>query len=105
MGCRQTLKESKGEDSDNETWIMRFDGALNSMGKGVGAVLISPDGKHYPVAAKLKFKCMNNVAEYEACALGIKMALDMKIKRLMVYEDSSLIIHQMQNEWNIEIRS
>jgi ribonuclease HI len=95
-----TLKENEGEDSDNETWVMRFDGALNSLGKGVGAVLISPGGKHYPVAAKLKFKCTNNVAEYEACALGIKMALDMKIKKLMVYGDSSLIIHQLQNEWN-----
>jgi ribonuclease HI len=95
-----TLKENEGEDSDNKIWIMRFDGALNSLGKGVGAVLISPCGKHYPVAAKLKFKCTNNVAEYKACALGIKMALDMKIKKLMVYGDSSLIIHQMQNEWN-----
>ena len=77
---------------------MRFDGALNALGKGVGAVLISPEGEHYPVAVKLKFKCTNNMAEYEACALGIQLALDIKVKRLMVYGDSSLIINQLQGE-------
>jgi hypothetical protein len=80
-------------DSDEGVWIMRFDGALNALGKGVGAVLISPKGEHHPVAVKLKFKCTNNMAEYEACALGIQLALDMKVKRLMVYGDSSLIIN------------
>jgi hypothetical protein len=93
------------KDSDNDIWIMRFDGALNALGKGVGAVLISPEGEHYPVAAKLKFKCTNNMAEYEACALGIQLALDMKVKRLMVYGDSSLIINQLQGEWDTRIPS
>ena len=86
--------------SDNDDWIMRFDGALNASGKGVGAVLISLKGEHYPVAIKLKFKCTNNMAEYEVCALGIQLALDMKVKRLMIYGDSSLIINQLQGEWN-----
>jgi len=94
------LREDGDKNIDDEMWIMRFDGASNSIGKGIGAILISPDGKHYPVAAKLKFKCTNNIAEYEACTMGIKMALDMKVKRLLVCGDSSLIIHQMQNEWN-----
>ena len=87
-------------DSDEGVWIMRFDGALNALGKGVGAVLISPEGEHHPVAVKLKFRCTNNMAEYKACALGIQLALDMKVKRLMVYGDSSLIINQLQGEWN-----
>jgi ribonuclease HI len=72
---------------------MRFNGALNTLGKRVGAVLISPEGEHYPIAAKLKFKCTNNMAEYEACALGIQLALSIKIKKLMVYGSSSLIIN------------
>jgi hypothetical protein len=48
----------------------------------------------------LRFKCTNNMAEYEACALGIQLALDMGVKRLIVYGDSSLIINQLQGEWN-----
>ena len=50
---------------------MYFDGASNVLGRGVGAVLISPEGNHYPFIAKLSFDCTNNVAEYEACVLGL----------------------------------
>ncbi|XP_057951042.1 uncharacterized protein LOC131145881 [Malania oleifera] len=34
---------------DPEEWMMLFDGAINVWGHGIGAVLISLDGKHYPV--------------------------------------------------------
>ncbi|XP_031392169.1 uncharacterized protein LOC116204226 [Punica granatum] len=53
------------DEEDEPTWKMYFDGAVNSVGSGVGAVLISPDGHHYPVAAKVDFSCTNNMAEYE----------------------------------------
>ncbi|PKI34803.1 hypothetical protein CRG98_044806, partial [Punica granatum] len=59
------------EEKEEPTWKMYFDGAVNSVGSGVGAVLISSDGRHYPVAAKMDFSCTNNVAEYEACILGL----------------------------------
>ena len=50
---------------------MYFDGASNVLGRGVGAVLMSPKRNHYPFTAKLSFDCTNNVAEYEACVLGL----------------------------------
>ncbi|XP_031378350.1 uncharacterized protein LOC116193745 [Punica granatum] len=53
------------EEKEEPTWKMYFDGAVNSMGSGVGVVLISPDGRHYPVAVKVDFSCTNNVVEYE----------------------------------------
>ena len=34
---------------------MFFDGALNSRGSGIGAVLISESGQHFPAIAKLRF--------------------------------------------------
>ncbi|PKI68229.1 hypothetical protein CRG98_011365, partial [Punica granatum] len=37
-----------------------------------GAVLISPEGHHFPVASKIDFPYTNNVAEYEACILGLQ---------------------------------
>ncbi|PKI48712.1 hypothetical protein CRG98_030893 [Punica granatum] len=70
------------EEKEEPTWKMHFDGAVNSVGSGVGAVLISPDGRHYPVAAKVDFSCTNNVAEYEACILGLQAAIDFKVKEL-----------------------
>nr|XP_025887732.1 uncharacterized protein LOC112941825 [Solanum lycopersicum] len=50
-------------------WRLFFDGAENHQGRGVGAVLVSESGQHYPMAAKLRFNCINNMAEYEACVL------------------------------------
>ncbi|KAK5835495.1 hypothetical protein PVK06_011184 [Gossypium arboreum] len=45
---------------------MSFDGASNALGYGIGAVLVSPEGNHYPFTARLNFFCTNNMAEYEA---------------------------------------
>ena len=45
------------------------------------------------------FDCINNMAEYEACALGIQEAIDFKVKLLKVYGDSTLVIHQLRGEW------
>ncbi|XP_069150709.1 uncharacterized protein [Solanum lycopersicum] len=53
-------------------WRLFFDGAANHQDKGIGAVLVSESGQHYPMAAKLRFNCKNNMAEYEPCILGLK---------------------------------
>ncbi|PKI73143.1 hypothetical protein CRG98_006462 [Punica granatum] len=53
------------DEGEKPGWKMYFDGAVNSTGSGIGAVLISPDRYYYPVGAKIDFPCTNNVAEYE----------------------------------------
>ena len=83
----------------DQRWEMYFDGAVNSTGNGIGAVLISPDGEQVPIAIQLEFDCTNNVAEYEACVCGLQAALERGIKRLNVYGDSALIIYQINMEW------
>ncbi|KAJ9175591.1 hypothetical protein P3X46_014133 [Hevea brasiliensis] len=87
------------EEGPADVWEMYFDGAVNLSGNGVGTVLISPDGKHFPIAVKLRFDCTNNVAEYEACVMGLQAAIEMKIRKLEVYGDSALIIYQVKGEW------
>ena len=87
------------EEEVRGNWIMKFDGASNALGHGIGVILISPEGRYYPITAKLCFDCTNNTAEYEACALGMRAAMDMKIKRLEVYGDSALVINQLNGEW------
>ncbi|PKI61324.1 hypothetical protein CRG98_018279 [Punica granatum] len=87
------------EAKEEPTWKMYFDGAVNSVGSGVRAVLISPDGRHYPVATKVDFSCTNNVAEYEACILGLQAAIDFKVKELEVFGDSMLTIFQTLGQW------
>ncbi|XP_015169908.1 uncharacterized protein [Solanum tuberosum] len=93
-----------GEDISEAypSWRVFFDGAANHQGKGIGAVLVSEFGQHYPMAAKLRFDCTNNMAEYEACILGLKMAIDMNVHELLVIGDSDLLIHQDQGEWAVK---
>ncbi|KAG8490080.1 hypothetical protein CXB51_015364 [Gossypium anomalum] len=85
--------------SENFSWKLNFDGASNAVGNGIGAVLISPSGDHYPFTCRLDFDCTNNMAEYEVCIIGIRAAIDRKIKVLEVYGDSALVIYQLKGEW------
>ena len=43
---------------------------------------------------------MNNMDEYEACILGLKDAIDLRIKHLDVFRDSALVISQVKGEWD-----
>ncbi|XP_075099053.1 uncharacterized protein LOC142175941 [Nicotiana tabacum] len=80
-------------------WRIFFKGAANFKGVRIGAVLISEFGQHYLASAKIRFPCTNNMAEYETCILGIRIAIDM-IKELLVIGDSDLLIHQVLGEWS-----
>ncbi|KAK5786888.1 hypothetical protein PVK06_041536 [Gossypium arboreum] len=80
---------------------MCFDGASNALGHGIGVILVSPDGNHYPFTARLNFFCTNNIAEYEACIMGLRAAIERNIEILEVYGDSALVIYQIRGEWEV----
>jgi len=42
------------------------------------------------------------MAEYGACILVLKLALDMGVHELLVIRDSDLLIHQVQGEWAVK---
>ena len=79
---------------------MVFDEASNALGNKIGVVIISPEGSYTPFTARLYFDCTNNMAEYEACILGLKAAIDLRIKFLSVYEDSTLVISLVKGDWD-----
>ena len=83
-------------------WTMVFDRASNALGNRIAAVIISPQGCHMPFTARLCFDCTNNMAEYEVCIMGIKVVIDLGIKFLSVYGDSTLVINQVKGEWDMK---
>ncbi|XP_016707010.1 uncharacterized protein [Gossypium hirsutum] len=88
------------EDSqENHSWRLNFDGASNALGNGIGAILVSPSEDYHPFTSKLDFDCTNNMAEYEACIMGIRAAIEQKIKSLEVCGDSALVIYQLKGDW------
>ena len=66
---------------------------------------MSESGEHYPISAQLRFYCTNNMFEYEACILGLRLVVDMGIQELLVLGDSDLLVHQIQGEWETETQS
>ena len=92
------LQIEEEESPKEDGWKMYFNEASNALGRDVGTILISPEGNHYPFTEKLSFNCTNNVAEYEACVMGLQVAIEKKIKKLTVYGDSALVICQLNGE-------
>jgi ribonuclease HI len=78
-----------------EHWVMYFDGSLKIEGAGAGLLLISPMGEQLKYILQIFWKVSNNKAEYEALLHGLRLAISLGIKRLLVYGDSAVVIKQV----------
>jgi ribonuclease HI len=78
-----------------ELWTMFFDGSLMKTGAGAGLLFISPLGKHLHYVMCLHFPTSNNVAEYEALVNGLRIAIELGVRRLDARGDSQLVIDQV----------
>jgi ribonuclease HI len=78
-----------------EHWVMYFDGSLKLEGAGAGVLLISPTGEQLKYVLQMFWKVTNNEAEYEALLHGLRLAVSLGIKLLLVYGDSAVVINQV----------
>jgi ribonuclease HI len=78
-----------------ELWTMFFDGSLMKTGAGAGLLFISPLGKHLRYVLRLHFPVSNNVAEYEALVNGLRIAIELGVRRLDAHDDLQLVIDQV----------
>jgi ribonuclease HI len=67
---------------------------------GAGVLLISPTGKQLKYVLQIFWKVSNNEAEYEALLHGLRLAVSLGIKRLLVYGDSAVVINQVNKSWD-----
>lgn len=84
------------ESKKRDLWTMYFNGSCCKDGSGAGIILISPQGFTYKFSFTLSFPCTNNIAEYEALFLGLRLAHKHGIKCFHVVGDSRLIISQIR---------
>jgi ribonuclease HI len=78
-----------------DLWIMYFDGSLMKKGAGAGLLFISPLRKHLRYVLRLHFPASNNVAEYEALVNGLRIVIELGVRRLDARGDSQLVIDQV----------
>jgi ribonuclease HI len=74
---------------------MYFDGSLMKSGAGAGLFFISPLEKHVRYIICLHFPASNNMAEYEALVNGLRIAVELGVRRLDARGDSQLVIDQV----------
>ena len=80
-----------------EKWCnMHFDGTISKEGAGAGISITGLEFEHKSFSYKLYFDCTNNVVEYKALILGIKMIKKLKINKVSIYGDSELVINQVK---------
>ena len=73
---------------DQEYWTIYFDGSLMKKGTDAGLVFVSPLGVHMRYMVRLHFPSSNNTVEYEALINGLRIAIELGIRRLDVRGDS-----------------
>jgi ribonuclease HI len=79
---------------------MFFDGALNINGARVGVLFVTPSGDKLCYVLQIHFSTSNNATMYEAVLHGLRIAIELGVKCLMVYGDSTLVINQVNKDWS-----
>ena len=72
---------------------MYFDGTLNNNGASASILFITPTKDKLRYVLRIHFLASNNAAKYEACLHGLRIAIELGVKCLMVYGDSALVIN------------
>jgi len=76
---------------------MEQKGVKNQNSAGAGVVLVSPKGDAMRYAIQIGFtnpSPTNNIAEYEGLLTGLRIAISLGIRRLLVKGDSEVVAQQ-----------
>ena len=93
-----THSSNAGEDKQTK-WLLFVDGASSSQGSGASIVLIPPNDEALEYSMSFAFSSTNNVVEYEALIVGMKLAQKMEVTQLIAHSDSQLIVQQFHEQY------
>jgi ribonuclease HI len=91
-------------DLEEGVWSLYCDGASrgNPGQAGAGAVLIDALGAIKGQYGEYLGQVTNNVAEYQALILGLKMARNLGVKKIQVFADSELLVRQLKGQYRVK---
>ncbi len=103
---RELFQEVAGyyQDQERDYWTLFVDGASrgNPGPAGVGAVLRDPHGEVKGRLGHFLGQTTNNVAEYQALLLGLRMALSRGARKIKIYADSQLMVEQLNGGYQVK---
>jgi ribonuclease HI len=82
---------------------MYFDGAFSLQGADAGVLLVAPTGEHLKYVVQMHFpreKATNNTAEYEGLLAGLRIAVELGIRKLIIHGDSQLVVSQVNKDYH-----
>jgi ribonuclease HI len=84
--------------------VVYTDGAArgNPGPAGAGAVVKTPEGPIVARCGKFLGVQTNNVAEYQGVLIGLKRALELGAREVLLRADSLLVINQLKGEWKVK---
>lgn len=98
------VEEDSNQTDEPETtplWSMNFDGSCTKRNAGAGIWIHNTENNHTEgYSYRLKFQCLNNIAEYESLILGLHLLKKLGAKRIKVHGDSELIVRQVNGEYS-----
>ncbi|XP_071704471.1 uncharacterized protein [Rutidosis leptorrhynchoides] len=83
-----------------ELWELYTDGAASSEGAGAGLIFTGSRQEEHTYALRFNFKVTNNEAEYETPLAGMRIALELGVKKLQAYVDSQLVTNQINGTFD-----
>lgn len=89
-------------------WTMFYDGAKCKNSAGAGVILVSPEDDAIRYAIQINFNNpvpTNNIIEYEGLLTGLRIAISLEVKRLLVKGDSHIVAQQISNEYRATNKS
>ncbi|XP_057418257.1 uncharacterized protein LOC130712437 [Lotus japonicus] len=101
QGLIDFVNEMSPEDriSEEVEWVLSVDGSSNLKGSGAGVVLEGPGGVIIEQSLKFDFKASNNQAEYEAIIAGVRLAMEMNVRCIVIKTDSQLVANQIKGDY------
>jgi ribonuclease HI len=79
---------------------MYFNGSLKLCSAGAGVLFIFPDGQQLKYVLQILWPATNNEVEYEALIHGLRVAVSLGIRRLLIYGNSAVVINQVNKDWD-----
>ncbi|WP_447973920.1 ribonuclease HI family protein [Nitrospira sp. Kam-Ns4a] len=99
----QRQAEERRRQAESQAWRGWFDGAAeptNPGPRGIGALLMAPDGQRLEISRGIGFGT-NNEAEYHALLAVLDAAAERGCRHLIVHGDSQLVINQLSGDWSV----
>ncbi|XP_073357990.1 uncharacterized protein [Aegilops tauschii subsp. strangulata] len=91
-----------GSESRKTLGPLSSGGGKRAISASAGVLLVAPTGENLKYVVQMHFpreRSTNNTAEYEGLLAGLRIAIDLGIRKLIVRGDSQLVVKEVNKDY------